>query len=124
MEQRMGAPDASLDAPLDREEPGRSRLDLVESSLPGPDAAAEDDEFRERLHQVLEAFRVRLKGRDRKLFDERLVTEQPRTLQELGDSFGISRERTRQLEMRLLGRLKIYLAAKLGDAVDVARLSA
>jgi RNA polymerase sigma-32 factor len=119
MEQRLGAPDASLDAPIDREDNGRSRLDVLESALTRPDVAAENDEFRERLQQSLAAFGRRLKGRDRQLFAERLLADQPRTLQELGDDFGISRERTRQLEMRLMARLKTHLTATLGDAVDV-----
>ena len=119
MEQRLGAPDASLDAPFDREENGRSRMDLVESATERPDVVAENVEFRERLHETLVAFGERLKGREKQLFAERLMTDKPRTLQELGDRFGISRERTRQLEMRLMGRLKSYLQAELGDAVDL-----
>ncbi|MGZ3440468.1 MAG: sigma-70 family RNA polymerase sigma factor [Polyangia bacterium] len=119
MEQRLGAPDASLDAPVDREDNGRSRMDLIESIGSRPDTVAEEGEFKERLHEVLVAFGARLKGRDRQLFDERLMTAEPRTLQELGDSFGISRERTRQLEMRLMARLKTWLSTQLGDAVDL-----
>jgi RNA polymerase sigma-32 factor len=118
MEQRLGAPDASLDAPIDREDGSRSRLDLIESPLAQPDAIAEGEEFSERLHETLMAFAGKLKGRDRTLFDQRLVNESPRTLQELGDQFGISRERTRQLEMRLMSRLKNYLRVQLGDAVQ------
>jgi RNA polymerase sigma-32 factor len=41
------------------------------------------------------------------------------TLQELGNEFGVSRERVRQLEARLLGRLREYLRKELGDAVAV-----
>jgi RNA polymerase sigma-32 factor len=119
MEQRLGAEDASLDAPLDRDEPGRSRLDLIEAPGARPDEATEAVEFKERLHEVLMAFGEKLKGRERALFDDRLISGEPRTLQELGDQFGISRERTRQLEMRLMARLKTYLATQLGDAVDV-----
>ena len=120
MEQRLGAPDASLDAPVDREDDhSRSRLDLIESVGARPDTLAEDGEFKERLHEVLVSFGQRLKGRERQLFEQRLMTDEPRTLQELGDSFGISRERTRQLEMRLTARLKTYLRAALGDAVDL-----
>jgi RNA polymerase sigma-32 factor len=120
MEQRLGAPDASLDAPIDREDDhARSRLDMIESIGVRPDTITEDGEFRERLHEVLVAFGARLKDRERKLFEQRLMTDDPRTLQELGDAFGISRERTRQLEMRLMARLKIYLRAALGDAVEV-----
>jgi RNA polymerase sigma-32 factor len=118
MEQRLGAEDASLDAPLARDgEEGRSRLDLIESPSSRPDVAAEDGEFRERLHETLVAFGDKLKGRDRALFEGRFIAEKPRTLQELGDDFGISRERTRQLEVRLMARLKIHLQAQLGDAI-------
>ncbi|HXU71255.1 MAG TPA: RNA polymerase factor sigma-32 [Polyangia bacterium] len=122
MEQRLGAPDASLDAPVSsygREDNDRSRMDLIESVGVRPDTIREETEFRERLHEVLMAFGLRLKGRDRELFDQRLMTDEPKTLQELGDAFGISRERTRQLEMRLMARLKTYLRAALGDAVDL-----
>jgi RNA polymerase sigma-32 factor len=118
MEQRLGAPDASLDAPIDREDGSRSRLDLIESPLAQPDAIAEGTEFSQRLHETLMAFAGKLKGRDRALFDQRLVNESPATLQELGDQFGISRERTRQLEMRLMARLKNYLRLQLGDALQ------
>jgi RNA polymerase sigma-32 factor len=120
MEQRLGAPDASLDAPVSRDDDNdRSRLDMIESIGVRPDAIREETEFRERLHEVLMAFGLRLKGRERELFDQRLMTDEPKTLQELGDAFGISRERTRQLEMRLMARLKTYLRAVLGDAVDL-----
>jgi RNA polymerase sigma-32 factor len=48
-----------------------------------------------------------------------LVADEPLTLQELGDRFGISRERVRQLEQRLTGRLREYLRAEMGDAAEV-----
>jgi RNA polymerase sigma-32 factor len=40
-------------------------------------------------------------------------------VQELGDEFGVSRERVRQLEARLTGKLRDYLKKTLGDAVGV-----
>ena len=42
-----------------------------------PDTVREEGEFRERLHEVLVAFGGRLKGRDRELFDQRLMTDEP-----------------------------------------------
>ncbi|HEX9103957.1 MAG TPA: sigma-70 family RNA polymerase sigma factor, partial [Polyangia bacterium] len=84
MEQRLGADDASLDAPLYRDggddDHSRSRLDLIESIGARPDTIAEDGEFRERLHEVLVGFGARLKGRERELFDRRLMTDEPATL--------------------------------------------
>jgi RNA polymerase sigma-32 factor len=85
-----------------------------------PDAEVEGAEFRGLLRAKLETFAATLTGRERTLFDERLLNDQPKTLQEIGDHYGISRERARQLEARLLARLKIYLRAELGDAVEIA----
>jgi RNA polymerase sigma-32 factor len=60
-----------------------------------------------------------MSGNDVAIFVKRLVSDEPMTLQELGDEFGVSRERVRQLEARLTGRLREYLRQKLGDAVEV-----
>jgi RNA polymerase sigma-32 factor len=65
----------------------------------------------------LAIFRSTLKGKDVIIFDKRMAAEDPLTLQELGDEFGISRERVRQLEARLMGKLRDYLKEELGDAV-------
>jgi RNA polymerase sigma-32 factor len=53
------------------------------------------------------------------IFDKRMVAEEPLTLQELGDQFKVSRERIRQLEARITGKLRDYLKEHLGDAVDI-----
>jgi RNA polymerase sigma-32 factor len=64
-------------------------------------------------------FRGTLKSpKDIAIFDERLMAEDPLTLQELGIRYGISRERVRQLEARLLSRLREYLKAELGEAIE------
>ena len=47
------------------------------------------------------------------------MSDEPLTLQQLGDRFGISRERVRQLEQRLTGKLREYLRDEMGDAVEV-----
>jgi RNA polymerase sigma-32 factor len=65
-------------------------------------------------------FRDTLKGKDVLIFDKRMIAEDPLTLQELGDEFGISRERVRQLEARLTTKLRVYLKEELGDAVGAS----
>ena len=47
------------------------------------------------------------------------IRNSPRTLQEIGEEFGISRERARQIEKRLLDKLRKYLEEELGSAVDI-----
>jgi RNA polymerase sigma-32 factor len=122
MERRLGQGEMSLDAPLGKDdEGGRSHLDLLESAGDTrPDVRAEGDEFRRMLRDKLEAFAQTLRGRELTIFNERLLTDSPKTLQEIGESYGISRERARQLEKRLTDKLKKYLQAELGDAVQIA----
>jgi RNA polymerase sigma-32 factor len=56
-----------------------------------------------------------LEERDRKLVDERILAENPKTLAELGKDLGVSRERVRQLEARVVSRLREYLKENLVD---------
>ncbi len=122
MEKRLGQGEMSLDAPLSKDdEGGRSHMDMLESSGESrPDVMAEGTEFRDLLREKLETFEKTLKGREQTIFRERLLNDSPKTLQEIGESYGISRERARQLEKRLTTKLRAYLQAELGDAVQIA----
>jgi RNA polymerase sigma-32 factor len=126
MERRLAAPEASLDAPLgtgNDDEGSRTRLDYLPSDDVRPDRAVAQSEFSELLRGKLEAFAQTLEGREQTIFRERWLTEDPLTLQELGDRYQVSRERARQLEKRMLDRLKKYLEAELGTSVDIGALS-
>lgn len=121
MDKRLARSDASLDASVG-ESDGRtvSRLELMPSPGSTPDQLAEGAEMSELLLGRLEEFRRTLSGKDVIIFDKRLVADEPLTLQELGDEFGVSRERVRQLEARLTGKLRDYLKQTLGDAVELS----
>jgi len=120
MDRRLARADASLDATVN-EADGRSttRLELMPSSNATPDQIAEGTEFSQLLHAQLNEFRKTLSGKDIQIFDKRVVADEPLTLQELGDEFGVSRERVRQLEARLMGKLREHLRENFGDAVGV-----
>jgi RNA polymerase sigma-32 factor len=124
MDRRLARADASLDATVN-EADGRSttRLELMPSSSATPDQIAEGSEFSELLQAQLEQFRKTLSGKDVDIFDKRVVADEPLTLQELGDQFGVSRERVRQLESRLMGKLREHLRENFGDAVGVGGAS-
>jgi RNA polymerase sigma-32 factor len=119
MEVRLSSSEKSLDAPVGDAE-GRSiaRVDMVPSMSEGPESLMAGGELQALLKDRLANFRKTIEGKDKDLaiFDERLVADDPLTLQELGDRFGISRERVRQLEQRLTGRLREFLREELGDA--------
>jgi RNA polymerase sigma-32 factor len=89
------------------------------SDQKGTDDRVASQQLGEMLNKHLGIFRARLKGKELDIFDKRLVAEDPLTLQLLGDQFGVSRERVRQLEARLAGKLRDYLKSELGDAVDL-----
>jgi len=124
MEQRLSSRDLSVDAPMDRGEDA-TMLDF----LPSREANTEDKfaaaESRDFISQKIREFGDTLTGKDRVIFDERLMADEPLTLQEIGDRYGISRERVRQVEERIKKRLKAHLLAEspdLGDAViDIIR---
>jgi RNA polymerase sigma-32 factor len=120
MDRRLARADASLDSPI-AEGDGRTttRLELLPSSADTPERATEGAEIEALLHEQLEVFKKTLTGKDVLIFEKRLVADEPLTLQELGDQFGVSRERVRQLEARLTGRLREHLKKTLGDAVGV-----
>jgi RNA polymerase sigma-32 factor len=119
MDRRLSSGEMSLDAPVgDTDGRPVSRLDMMPTTATGPDSAVAEGEIQQMVKEKLADFRTTLKGKDVQIFDERLVAEDPLTLQELGDRFGISRERVRQLEARLTGRLREYLKNELGDAVQ------
>ena len=121
MDKRLARSDASLDASVG-ESDGRSvaRVELMPSLNSTPDQIAEGAELSELLQGRLSEFRETLSGKDVIIFDKRVVADEPLTLQELGDEFGVSRERVRQLEARLTGKLRNYLKEKLGDAVELS----
>jgi RNA polymerase sigma-32 factor len=123
MEKRLEGSDLSLDAPIGRDDDQtRTRLDTIASSGSRPDTAVEANEFRTLLREKLEAFADELQGREQEIFRERWLAETPQTLQDLGTKFGISRERARQIEKRLLDRLRKYLEQELGTAVDIGAM--
>jgi len=120
MESRMrGGTEVSLQTPLSAHEEGGTLLDVISDDSTGPDDHAERGELTTLLSGKLQAFEDTLEGRELIIWQRRLVAEDPLTLQELGDIFGVSRERARQLEARLLRRFKTYLRAELPDLQDV-----
>ena len=125
MERRLAAPEASLDAPMGGgdDDGTRTRMDYLPSEEDRPDRAFAQSEFSALLKEKLETFAGTLQGREQTIFRERWLTEEPLTLQEIGDRYNVSRERARQLEKRMLDRLKKYLEAEMGTAIDIEAMT-
>jgi RNA polymerase sigma-32 factor len=121
MERRLGTSETSLDAPVRGDEAaGRTQGDLMPAAASTrPDVQVELGEFQELLRHKLDAFAVKLKDRELDIFRDRLLSDAPVTLQVIGERYGISRERARQIEERLKKKLRQFLQSELGDAVGI-----
>ncbi len=62
------------------------------------------------LENQLGDFLAGLKERDKAIFEQRLLSEVPPSLQSIANNYGVSRERIRQIEARLLDKLKVYMS--------------
>jgi RNA polymerase sigma-32 factor len=93
---------------------------LSDVTAPGPDRCVEEAEFSRILRGKLEAFGATLQGREAQIFRRRLFNDEPAKLTQLATSFGVTRERVRQLEGRLKTRIRAYLQAELRDEFEVS----
>lgn len=112
MDHRLGSSgqEVSLDKPLD-EDGGRQTLgDLIGDNDESLDNRLADLQNLEILKEQLGEFLKGLKPRDQEIFKKRLLSEIPESLQSIADQYGVSRERIRQVEERLIEQLKIYMS--------------
>ena len=119
MEQRMAARDLSVDAPLDAGDESATFLDFLADQSANAEEAVSTLEYQQLIRRKLTDFARTLEGKEEVIFNQRLFAEEPLTLQDIGDQYGISRERVRQLESRLKKKLKAYLVREIPDLTDL-----
>lgn len=116
MEQRMGASEPSIDTPYGDEEGGQTLGDRLTLDGEGADEVLGDAELKAIFREKLAEFETTIDDvRERFIFEKRLTSETPMTLQDIGTEFGVSRERARQLEARMIKRLRAYIESQLPD---------
>ena len=118
MQERLAAPEFSLDAPLDSGDSDRGRgkhVDLIPDQSPRAEERVANAEFQQRLSSILGEFAKTLNEKEKVIYQLRLLAEEPLTLQEIGDKFGVSRERARQLEKRIIDKARVYFKEHLGQ---------
>ena len=109
MDRRLGQRDLSLDVELAEGEE-YTLLDILPDRRASQEAVLIDREERRLLGDRTRTALGALPTRERQIIEQRILNAPPRTLQEIADDFGISRERVRQLEQNALRRLKVALA--------------
>lgn len=106
MSMRMSGRDLSLDRPLD-DDSGASLGDLQknDSDIPLDEQIGRAEQL-DILRQRLEEIRPELSEREKIILDERILNDEPLTLQEIGEKYGITREAVRQMENRLMKKIR------------------
>lgn len=105
MSQRMSGRDVSLDQPLS-EDSNSSFSDLQKATYDGPDEELSKLEEVELLKEKIEKVRPTLTEKEIIILEERLLADDPLTLQEIGEKYKITREAVRQAEVRLMKKIK------------------
>ncbi|MFO1518919.1 MAG: RNA polymerase factor sigma-32 [bacterium] len=107
MDRRLSQSELSIDAPVG-DEGGALHVDFLQDPAPPADESLADREFKDVLLDKLGDFSKALNARELKIFQDRLIADMPKTLQEIADEYGITRERVRQIEDRIKEKLKKY----------------
>ncbi len=108
--ERQSMSDLSLDAAID-DDSDSTYLDQLEDPSPGPQTEVLGRETDEAVQAALGRVRKRIGDLGWDILQERLTQDKPRTLEELGRRWGVSRERVRQVELKTKLFLERYLSA-------------
>jgi RNA polymerase sigma-32 factor len=106
MTKRLSGRDVSLSAPVDDENPGSSLLDFEEAPGQAIDVSIGNEEELTVLRQNIEKIRDSLSEKELYILANRILSDEPQTLQEIGEHYGVTREAVRQLEARLIGKIR------------------
>jgi len=119
VEQGMVGQDISLDAPISDENSDTRYIDTLRLMEQSIDDKIAQGEFRDILEKRFAEFSDTLSERERMILTRRLIADDPETLQQLADQYGISREAIRVAEKKLIAKLKKYMIESFGDVREI-----
>ena len=114
MDQRLGGWEVSLESPISSDTK-TTHKDFLLSGDVSLDNMLAESELRDIYLEKLEEFRKTLQGKEEYIFNERLLSDSPLSLQDIGDKFGLSKERIRQIEKRLIGKIRRFLKEEIPE---------
>ena len=114
MDQRLGNWELSLDQPIGEDQES-SLLDVLPAQQVGADEQIAENQLKSLFRSKLAEFIKTLEERDEDILRNRILSETPLTLDDLGAKYGITKERTRQLEARIIKRLRDYIKKDVKD---------
>ena len=114
MDQRLDGYDMSLDAPI-KEDSETEKIAFLSSESTTAEEQVAQKEIDDILHLKITEFKKLLNDRELEIFDTRIFSESPVTLQEIGEKYDISRERVRQVEKKIIKRMKEFFHNEIPD---------
>ncbi len=114
MSQRMGGNDLSLETPV-RDDSSEEQKDFLAQPGPSLEEIVAEGEIKVRIAEVLEKLKYSLNDKEKAILADRLLSDDPLTLQTIADRFGVSRERVRQIEANLLGKMRKFFEEEVPD---------
>ena len=114
MTQRMGSNDLSLEAPV-RDDSNEEQKDFLAYQGPSIEEIVAETEIKTKIAEVIEKLRESLNDKEKAILKDRLLNDEPLTLQTIADKFGISRERVRQIEVSLLKKMRGFFEEEVPD---------
>lgn len=112
--QRMDSWDLSLESPV-REGSDDEQKNFIPEGGPTVEEVVAGDELKEHLTNTLDSLKEYLNEKELKILSDRLLSDDPLTLQDIADHFHISRERVRQIEGNVLKKIKKHLETEMPD---------
>ncbi len=117
MDQRLDGWDVSLDAPL-TDDSDSEKIEFISYDSESAEEKMAKKEMDNLIHSKIEVFRKRMSKRENEIFDLRIFSDDPATLQEIGDRYGISRERVRQVEKNIITKMREFVKEEMPDFVS------
>ncbi|MEX1299923.1 MAG: RNA polymerase factor sigma-32 [Desulfotignum sp.] len=114
MDQRLANWDLSLDEPL-KNDSNTERIEFINSESDSSEDQMAKKEIEDILHTKVKKFKRTLNDRELEIFEQRIFSDSPLTLQEIGETYNISRERVRQVENNILKKMKAYFKKDMPD---------
>ncbi|MBW1893079.1 MAG: RNA polymerase factor sigma-32 [Deltaproteobacteria bacterium] len=114
MDQRLDGWDVSLDAPV-KDDSDTGRIDFLSSDSDSVEDRVAKKEMEKLLHTKIDEFKKTLSDRELEIFDTRIFSDAPLTLQDIGDKYSISRERVRQVEKNIIKKIKTFFKNEIPD---------
>jgi len=114
MDQRLDRWEVSLDAPI-KEGSDNERIEFVATQAPSADTQVAKKEMEAIIREKLGSFKKDLSEREVYILENRIFSDTPATLQEIGEGYGITRERVRQIENSMIKKMRTHFQREIPD---------